>query len=688
MVKPSKKQLKEIKKKIAHEKLGKLSYSKRPQDILLDVKDKLPFQFSFEREENLVYYHVIPKYRRLKGEHIPKGYTDEEQLLNYVVDESIYPTIQSGIILYLLRNNEQSACDKLSRIIQKYSDTIQEIIALDVETANNLINDQIIELPTLYPHIPEDTLTEYLMLMIAATQASTLCITNPELIADSRNHINMFLADIRHLVIDAYPSLKSINQIISSVKSDLASGEKEVQRVMNNMSESELAADIPTSVLLSYYTSFEPHIPKAYDMVFETDRVLKALAQDKNYSKNESKAIIDKLLPPKILGVFLIEYFIVYSFYVEIMPHLNMYLSFSLPENFSYDTYETMINELVAITDDHLTHDTNTNSLNIPKNSHGMASLTSPSLSTNGDHILAIDNLLSTLLINPMHSASISVSDKFINHVIDPKPIETVNMLQADRTKLLVEHLYTITNQDDMFSIITTVANRIQVAMQAIHADTQELESELSEANTLVARQTITIDELQHNSTDNTQEAQQSYDDMYKQLEEANHKLELEQQRYELLSKELAPYENLKHKTIELNEEIERLQDINSYMDERLENVIKHQSESDTEYDEDAFILELQNKSVFIVGGHEHWRSDMQALLPNAKIVAPEHNNASVDNAKSADYVIINIGMLNHSISNRVKTAYKANENGQILYLNTQASNISITLQQLHSQCI
>ena len=78
---------KQISKSLDMDEIGIKVKSQRPKDILNETRSLAPFDYIFKREDDSIYYHLIPKYRRQLHEHIPKNATKSEIDLNCQVDE-------------------------------------------------------------------------------------------------------------------------------------------------------------------------------------------------------------------------------------------------------------------------------------------------------------------------------------------------------------------------------------------------------------------------------------------------------------------------------------------------------------------------------------------------------------------------------------------------------------------------
>lgn len=622
--------------------------AQRPKDVLDEMQLLVPFNYTFKREDNSIYYHVIPNYRRKLHESIPKNATESEIDINRQLDKLVYKDLSILTLIYLLRKDISLTQQRLCQIDNNYHDVIIELIdgkQPDISIATDI-----------YPQITSQSLYSYLNVLIAARNASTLVCTNK----NPEPKIHEFIVDVRNLIMDMYPSLRSINKNIIKIKTEMQEHQKRILCEQDELPKNEQRM---REILSSYFQSYSPYVPKSDTIIIDTSDIQNRIAQDNKYTKSESNYLSTKNMITELQGLFSVEYFILYSFYVEIMPHINIYFAFKIQSEHWQTFLHALKTELYASINK-MTDSTVNAPAHLPKNSHGITYLLS-----NGEN----NKWINQLLITSMQSSNVSPANILINHML---PTENYNTKSASQYEQLI--------QSDTPEVMEMMTVYVQTIVQALSKQSRILMESLNDANEIIRKHQHIIDTNCENSNETI--SLDEYNNLVRELNQTKQQLNYQQQQYSNLSKELAPYENLKWKIEELQNQLDMQVEINSEIEAQLENVIGHQSDTKCEYDEDAFIEFLKQKNVFIVGGHEHWRGNMQVLLPDAKIVVPEHNNASVDNAKNADYIIINTSMLNHPMFRKVRAACQSNSKGQMLYLNTQASNISRTLQLLYSQ--
>lgn len=622
--------------------------AQRPKDVLDEMQLLVPFNYTFKREDNSIYYHVIPNYRRKLHESIPKNATESEIDINRQLDKLVYKDLSILTLIYLLRKDISLTQQRLCQIDNNYHDVIIELIdgkQPDISMATDI-----------YPQITSQSLYSYLNVLIAAQNASTLVCTNK----NQEPKIHEFIVDVRNLIMDMYPSLRSINKNIIKIKTEMQEHQKRILCEQDELPKDEQQM---REILSSYFQSYSPYVPKSDTIIIDTSDIQNRIAQDNKYTKSESNYLSTRNMITELQGLFSVEYFILYSFYVEIMPHINIYFAFKIQSEHWQTFLHALKTELYASINK-MTDSTVNAPTHLPKNSHGITYLLS-----NGE----TNKWINQLLITSMQSSNVSPANILINHML---PTENYNTKSASQYEQLI--------QSDTPEVMEMMTVYVQTIVQALSKQSRILMESLNDANEIIRKHQHIIDTNCENSNETI--SLDEYNNLVRELNQTKQQLNYQQQQYSNLSKELAPYENLKWKIQELQNQLDMQVEINSEIEAQLENVIGHQSDTKCEYDEDAFIEFLKQKNVFIVGGHEHWRGNMQVLLPDAKIVVPEHNNASVDNAKNADYIIINTSMLNHPMFRKVRAACQSNSKGQMLYLNTQASNISRTLQLLYSQ--
>lgn len=643
------KKIEQISKKLDMDAIGIKIRSQRPKDVLNEMQLLVPFHYIFKRENNSIYYHVIPNYRRKLHESIPRNATESEIDINRQLDKLIYKDLSILTLIYLLRKDISLTQKRLCQIDNNYHDMIIELINEKQPDISMVID--------IYPQIPSQSLYSYLNVLTAARKASALVCTNK----NQEPKIYEFIVEVRNLLMDMYPSLRGINQKIIKIKKGMQEHQNRIQCEQDEMPKNEQRM---REILSSYFQSYSPGIPKSDTIIIDTRDIQNRIALDYKYTKSESNYLSTRDMITELQGLFSVEYLILYSFYVEIMPHINIYFAFKIQSEHWQTFLHAVKTELYASTNK-MTDSTVNAPAHLPKNSHGITYLLS-----NGE----TNKWINQLLIAPMQSSNLSPANILINHRL---PTKNHNTESASQHEQLIQ-----SNIDNLEVMEMTAC--VQAIVQALSKQSRILMEKLNNANEIIIKQQHIIDTNCENSNETI--SLDEHNNLLRELNRTKQQLKYQQQQYSNLSKELAPYENLKLKSQELQNQLDMQVEINSKIEEQLENVIEHQSDIECKYDEDAFVEFLKQQNVFIVGGHEHWRGNMQLILPNAKIVAPEHNNASVDNAKNADYIIINTSMLNHPMFRKVRAAYQSNSKGQMLYLNTQASNISRTLQRLHSQ--
>lgn len=72
----TKKKREQISKNLNMNVIGIKIKAQRPKDVLDEMQLLVPFNYAFKREDNSIYYHVIPNYRRKLHESIPKNATE------------------------------------------------------------------------------------------------------------------------------------------------------------------------------------------------------------------------------------------------------------------------------------------------------------------------------------------------------------------------------------------------------------------------------------------------------------------------------------------------------------------------------------------------------------------------------------------------------------------------------------
>lgn len=640
----------QISKNLDMDAIGIKIKSQRPNNVLDEMQSLVPFNYVFKREDNSIYYHIIPNYRRKLHESIPKNAAESEININRQLDKLVYKDLSILTLIYLLRKDMSLTQQLLCQIDNDYHDVIIELIDGKQPDISMAID--------IYPQITSQSLYSYLNVLTAARNASTLVCTNK----NQEPKIYEFIVDVRNLIMDMYPSLRGINQNIIEIKNEM---QEHQNRIMCEQDEMPKNEQLMREILSSYFQSYSPDVPKSDTIIIDTSDIQNLIARDNKYTKSESNYLSTRNMITELQGLFSVEYFILYSFYVEIMPHINIYFAFKIQSEQWQTFLHALKTELYASTNK-MTDSTVNVPAHLPKNSHGMTYLLSDSKT---------NEWINRLLIAPMQSSNVSPASILINHML---PTENSKTESASQYEQLIQ------SDVDTPEVMEMMTTCVQTIVQALSKQSRVLMESLNDANKTIIKQQHIIGTNCENSNETI--SLDEYDNLVRELNQTKQQLNYQQQRYSNLSKELAPYENLKWKSQELQNQLDMQVEINSEIEEQLENVIEHQSNTKCEYDEDTFIEFLKQKNVFIVGGHEHWRGNMQLILPDAKIVVPEHNNASVDNAKNADYVIINTSMLNHPMFRKVRAAYQSNSDGQMLYLNTQASNMSRTLQLLYSQ--
>lgn len=641
---------KQISKSLDMDEIGIKVKSQRPKDILNETRSLAPFDYIFKRADDSIYYHLIPKYRRQLHEHIPKNATKSEIDLNCQVDELLYKDMSMLTLIYLLRKKMSLTQQLLCKIDNDYHDMIMDLIDDKRPDISMILN--------IYPQITPQSLCSYLNVLAAARNASTVLYTtrNPE------PKMCNFIVAVRNLIMSIYPSSRRINRNIIKIKNEMQERQSRILCEQDGMSNDEHMSEI----ISSYSQSDSTEVPKFDTIIINTDDIPNLIAQDNKYTKSETTYLSTRNMNTELQGLFSVEYLVIYSFYVEIVPYINLYFAFRIQSE-HWQTFLQAFKTELNVSTNKITNSIVSTPTHLPRNSHGITCILSDDRAS---------EWVNQLLIAPMQSSNVSPASILIDHKI---PTDSYNI-----EKSVSQYEQLIQSEIDDPKVIDMMTTCIQTVVHALSQRSRLLIENLNDANKVILEQQHIIDTNSEKIDKHISLTE--YDNLVRELNQTKQQLNYEQQRYLNLSKELAPYENLKWKSQELQNQLDMQMEINSEIEEQLENAIEQRTDTECEYDEDTFTEFLRQKNVFIVGGHEHWRCDMQSILPDAKIVVPEHNNASVDNAKNADYIIINTGMLNHPMFRKVRAAYQSNSNGQVLYLNTQASNMSRTLQLLYSQ--
>lgn len=644
------KYIEQISKDLDLDEIGIKTKSQRSKDVLNEARALAPYDYIFKREDDSIYYHLIPKYRRQPHEHIPKNATKSEIDLNCQLDKLLHEDLSILTLIYLLRKNMSLTQQLLCKIDNDYHDMIMDLIDDTQPDISMIIN--------IYPKITPQSLISHLNVLAAARNASTVLYTtrNPE------PKMCNFIVAVQNLIMSIYPSSRRINRNIIKIKNEIQERQIRILCKQDGVSNDEQRM---REIISSYFQSNLTEEPRLDTIIINTDDITNLIAQDNKYTKYETTYLSTRDITAELQGLFSVEYFIIYSFYVEIMPYVNLYFAFRIQSE-NWQTFSQAFKTELHASTSKITNSIAGTPTHLPRNSHAITCILSDNRAS---------EWVNRLLIAPMQSSNVSPANILINHEI---PTDIYNIDQSG-------------SQIDDPKVNDMMTTCIQTVVHALSQQSRLLSENLNDANKVILEQQQIIDD--NSEKMGKQISLTEYDNLVRelnqtkqQLNQTKQQLNYEQQQYLKLSKELAPYENLKWKSQELQNQLDMQIEINSEIEEQLENTIEHQTDTTCEYDEDTFTEFLRQKDVFIVGGHEHWRCNMQSILPDAKIVVPEHNNASVDNAKNADYIIINTGMLNHPMFRKVRAAYQSNRNGQVLYINTQASNISRTLRLLYSQ--
>ena len=102
------KYIEQISKDLDLDEIGIKIKSQRSKDVLNEARALAPYDYIFKREDDSIYYHIIPKYRRQLHEHIPKNATKSEIDLNSQLDKLLYEDLSILTLIYLLRKNMSS----------------------------------------------------------------------------------------------------------------------------------------------------------------------------------------------------------------------------------------------------------------------------------------------------------------------------------------------------------------------------------------------------------------------------------------------------------------------------------------------------------------------------------------------------------------------------------------------------
>lgn len=141
------------------------------------------------------------------------------------------------------------------------------------------------------------------------------------------------------------------------------------------------------------------------------------------------------------------------------------------------------------------------------------------------------------------------------------------------------------------------------------------------------------------------------------------------QERIKALEKQLKPYEALKVKYQILQDDHDALQEAFADTNNQLESLRLSQSKND-QYNEDAWIDELNHETTFYIGGDINLMRRVKQLLPNIHVLDTDELGISYDALKYAKYIIFNTSMTNHGCYYKVKAHKPANI--PISYINRQ----------------
>lgn len=271
-----------------------------------------------------------------------------------------------------------------------------------------------------------------------------------------------------------------------------------------------------------------------------------------------------------------------------------------------------------------------------------------------------------------------SIPDYYPNTISDP--IQTLSdelakttdknliyqSLKAAQARILIGNYALHQNHIDQLSEIPKSINKKEEELSKLKNDKniKSLNSQLNDKNIIISKLT--------NENHNYQV----------KIEDLN-------QKYELLNKNLAPYDRLKasYETLESkkNTILNENKELKKQIDQILSS-INQESKPSNDFDIIEFKKVLNSYKPIIVGGHPTWASNLRKEIPDSKLFHGEKTGLDVSSIKNTKLLIINTAMLNHGFYYKVTNQIKTTDNMSIVFINTASTNIPLTLKKIHDQ--
>ncbi len=417
---------------------------------------------------------------------------------------------------------------------------------------------------------------------------------------------------------------------------------------------------------------------------------------DLKYKKQELKQLHNATISIRENTDTIAQYLILLHFIAEISPasRVSIVITFNINEK---DYVINRINmELAAISQDESTPEPNmipaklsNRIIPIDERFHSISAFDLNTLTSKNP-------LLVESLINIFFSDGLTLSCQPITDLLAKATIP-MNMLElalSDKSTFthqintVTDALSEIKDKDELFLIFKEAIARIYIGQAALVESIRVKNEHIAK---IIDEKTESIEKiktLSSESNKNVEEIKQKdkqIEELTRQLNQKESQLHDVKSQYDRLSKDLAPFDRLKNAHDELSSQNEILLDQLNHIQKSQHD--KQSNDTSIEpYDESKVIDILNDHAVCVIGGHSHWLADMQRILPKAKMYDPDKKNATMEAIETADILIINTSILNHTLYRRVQAAIAENPTVEIAYINTQGSNVSRALMSVNDQ--
>lgn len=417
---------------------------------------------------------------------------------------------------------------------------------------------------------------------------------------------------------------------------------------------------------------------------------------DLKYKKQELKQLHNATLPIRENADTIAQYLILLHFIAEISPasRVSIIVMFGINEK---DYVINRINmELVGISNNESTPAANRvpsklSDRIIPINDrfHSISAFDLNTMSSK--KIKLVESLINIFFSDGLMLSGQPMTDLLAKAIV---PMNMVEIALSNESTLkhqintVTDALAEIDDKDELFLLFKEAIARIYIGQAALVESINEKNDHIAK---IIDEKTESLEKIKTLSTESNKNVEKikqkdkQIEELTRQLNQKESQLNDVKSQYDRLSKDLAPFDRLKSAHDELSSQNEILLDQLN----RIQQSQHDKQSNDTTiepYDESKIINILNDQAVCVIGGHNHWLADMQRILPKAKMYDPDKKNATMEAIETADILIINTSILNHTLYRRVQAAIAENPNVNIAYINTQGSNVSRSLMTVNDQ--